>query len=213
MAFYAIRKSKGQQFSSEAEARLALKGLDFVDDYATLAIWALEDGPRKPNISDINPNLRGGLILKREFDISSVEDTKLNVDVAKLAHETSKRESLEKAELMRKFDKLFNDYNAVQQRCLELQRRVQLLEQGQIRVSSFALIGTLVPSTFKSSSVIHEEEAIQPDINVDIPNISLVPYDDDEPRATRSTNPTQSLLLEKIIELENKLKESEDQSA
>lgn len=114
VAFNAIRKSNGKQFSSEEEARLALKGLDFIDDYATLEIWALEGGPRKPNISDLNPNLRGGLIVKRASDTSSVEDTKLNVGVAKLAHETSKREALEKIDLRIKFDKIFNDYNATQ---------------------------------------------------------------------------------------------------
>lgn len=129
MAFDAIRKSKGQLFSSEEEARLALKGLDFVDDYTTLAIWALEEGPRNPNVNELNPNLKGGLIIKREFNTSSVEATKLNVDVVKLTHETSKREALEKAEFMRNFDKLFNDYNEAQQTCLEFQMRVQLFEQ------------------------------------------------------------------------------------
>lgn len=94
---------------------MALKGSNVLDDYATLAICALEEGPRKPNISDINPNLRGGLIVKRASDTSSVEATKLNVDVAKLDHETSNREALEKIELMRKFEKLFNYYNVAQQ--------------------------------------------------------------------------------------------------
>lgn len=45
--------------------------------------------------------------------------------------------------------------------------------------------------------------------------MSLVPYDDDdddEPEATRSIEPTKSQLLEKIVELKNKLKESKDQS-
>lgn len=107
VAFETIRKSKGQPFNSEEEARLALRGSDFVDDYATLAIWALEEGPRKPSISYLNLNLRGSLIIKRASNRSSVEAAKLNVYVAKLAHESAKREDLEKAELIRKFYKLF----------------------------------------------------------------------------------------------------------
>lgn len=150
MAFDAIRKSKDQQLGSEEEARLELKGSDFVDDYATLVVWALEEGPRRPNINDIYPNLKGSLIIKRVFDTSSVEATKLNVDVVKLAHETSKREALEKVELMRNFHKIFNDYNVIQHRCVESQTKVQLLEKGQIRVSSSALTGTSSPSTSRS---------------------------------------------------------------
>lgn len=68
MDFDTIRKSKGQHFNLEEEARLALKGSDFVDDYATMEIWELEEGIRKPNISDLNPNLRGSLIIKRASD-------------------------------------------------------------------------------------------------------------------------------------------------
>lgn len=127
--FDAIRKSKDQQFNLEEEARLALKGSQFVDDYATLAIWALEQGPRRPNIIYINLNLRGSIIIKRSSDTSNVEASKLAVDVAKLAHETSKRGAMEKEELMKKFENIFNVYNVVQQRCLELQTKVQLLEQ------------------------------------------------------------------------------------
>lgn len=122
VAFDAIRKSK------EDEARLELRGPDFTNDYATLAIWALEEGPMKPDVSDLNYNLRGSLIIKRAADTPSVEATKLNVYVAKLAHESAKKEALEKVELMKKFDNLFNDYNASQKRCVELQMRVQLFE-------------------------------------------------------------------------------------
>lgn len=104
--------------------------------------------------NNFHPNLRGGLIIKRASNTLSVEATKLNVDVAKLAHETSKREALEKVELMRKFDKLFNDYNAPQQRCVELQMRVQLFEKGHIKVSFPRLIGPSEPSTSRSSLMV-----------------------------------------------------------
>lgn len=148
VTFDAIWKSK------EEEARLALRGSDFLDDYATLAIWALEQGPRKPDINDLNPNLRGSLVIKRVADTSSVEATKLNVDVAKLAHESAKKEALERDDLMKKFDKLFNDYNASQKRCVELRTRVQLLEQGQIKVSYLALVGPPKPSTSRSPPMV-----------------------------------------------------------
>lgn len=104
MDFDAIRKSKHQPFNSEEESRLALKESEFVQDYATLAIWSLEQGPRRPDIGDINPNLRGSLIIKRATDTSNVEASKLAIDVAQLAHETANREEIEKQELMKRFE-------------------------------------------------------------------------------------------------------------
>lgn len=86
--FDTIRKSKGQQYSSEEEERLALKGSNFIEDHASLAIWPLEQRPRRPDIIDINLNLKGGLIVKRASDTSTIEATKLVVDMDKLAHET-----------------------------------------------------------------------------------------------------------------------------
>ncbi|XP_059069368.1 uncharacterized protein LOC131859520 [Cryptomeria japonica] len=69
------------------------------------------------------------------------------------------------------------------------------------------------PSTSRTSPMVQGGEAVQPNTSAGIPGISLVPYDDDdELEATRSTKPNQSQLLEKIVKLENKLKESKDQS-
>lgn len=96
MAFDKIRKSRGHQYILEDKARLEFKGSDFIDGHATLAIWSIEKGPRRPAINDINPNLKGGLITNGNSDTSSVEATKLNVDMTKLAHETTKREAKEK---------------------------------------------------------------------------------------------------------------------
>lgn len=205
VAFHTIRKSK------EEDVGLALRDSDFGDDYVTLEIWALEEGPRKPNISDLNPNLKGSLIIKRASDTSSVEGTKLNIDVAKLAHESTKKEALEKAELIRKFDKVFNDYNASQKMCVELKMRVQLLEQGQIKVLYPSLTGPSEPSTSKLPPIVQGGEVAQLNTSTDVLCMALVPYDDDddndEPDTTRSTKPNESQLLEKSFELENKLKE------
>lgn len=69
-----------------------------MQDYATLAFWSLEQGPQRQDIGDINSNLRGSLIIKRVADTSNVEASKLTMDASKLAHETAKREEIEKQE-------------------------------------------------------------------------------------------------------------------
>lgn len=111
-----------------------------------------------------------------------------------------------------KFEKIFNDYNAVQQRCVELQTKVYLLEKKQVGAPSSVLAITSVPSTSKFPPVSHIDASVQFDSESDTPITPLVPYVDEDPEPTRSTDPTRAQILERIKELEQKLKDSENKS-
>jgi hypothetical protein len=71
----AILESKHPLQGFEDSLLNALQDSAFSEEYQTLAIWALAPQGKKPNIVDINPNLKGGLIIKRVFDTSTVEAT------------------------------------------------------------------------------------------------------------------------------------------
>lgn len=137
----------------------------------------------------------------------------LVVDITKFVHETMKREAKEKQELMKKFEKIFNDYNVVQQKYVQLKTKVQLLEQRQVRAPSSLLFIALVLSTSRSPPISIIDASVHFDSEIDTPITPLVPYVDDELEPTRSTDPTKDQILEKIDELEQKLKELEDRSA
>lgn len=64
----------------------------------------------------------------------------------------------------------------------------------------------------RSSHVSHVDAAAQFDSETDNPSTPLVINVDEDTQPTRSIGPIRAQLLEKVNELENKLKESEDQS-
>ena len=120
-------KSKNPFQDSEEEVKVALQNSAFSEEYETLAIWALAPQGRKPDVSDINPNFRGGLIIKRASKTSTTEATNLTVTMAKLAQKTAKREEAEKKSLMDKYNAIIGQYSKMQQRNVELQTKVDRL--------------------------------------------------------------------------------------
>jgi hypothetical protein len=73
------------------------------------------------DIVDINPNLKGGLIIKRVFDTSTIEATNLTINVAKLAQKIAERDEAKKRELLEKYNVLIGEYDTMQQKNVELQ--------------------------------------------------------------------------------------------
>ena len=95
------------------------KTLHFVK---SMRLWKFRHWAKmgNPDVTDINPNFRGGLIIKRASETSTTEATNLTVNVAKLAQKTTEREEAEKKSLMEKYNLLIEEYNKMQQNNVEL---------------------------------------------------------------------------------------------
>jgi hypothetical protein len=74
---------------------------------------------RKPNVTDINLNLRGGLIIKRALMTLTTKATSLTLNMAKLAKKTTKREEAENKDLMEKYNAIIGEYSKIQQDNIE----------------------------------------------------------------------------------------------
>ena len=146
VAFNAIIQSKHPMQGSEEEVNATLQDSTFSEEYETLAIWALAPQGRKPNVADLSPNLRGGLIIKRVSETSTTEATSLTLNVAKLAQKIAERDEAEKKSLMEKYNTMIGEYSRIQKRNVELQSEVDRLRYGQVGESSGAAAARAIPT-------------------------------------------------------------------